>query len=152
MNRITKEFLCTNNFKSAGIIFYEEQKNFRLNPSMNLPPSAGVQCIKLRKKFITIFAERYKNYSQFESRCSISESLMRKYLKGTRKITREAVAKICIGTKLSLEESAELFTLQGHSLEPETQLFDAIIVNAIQDGDDIEDFFDTCEEFGIQIF
>ena len=77
---------------------------------------------------------------------------MRKYLKGTRKITREAVAKFCIGTKLSVEQSKKLFTLQGHSLEPDTQLFDALVVNALQDGDDINIFFDTCKEYKINIF
>ena len=152
MLRITKDFLKTNKFESDGLIFLDEEKNFRLREGMNLPPSAEENFLKLRKKITAFFATRYKNFSQVEIRCDINESIMRKYLNGKRKITREALAKFCVGTKLSVEQSKELFTLQGHSLEPEKQRFDALVVNALQDGDDIEIFYDTCEEFGIKIF
>ena len=154
MLRITKEFIRTNNFESDGIIFFRdtERKFYRPRFGMNLPPTVDEQMKTLRKNFTMIFMKNYENLAQLEVRCGISESTMRKYLKGTRKITREAVAKICVGTPLTIEESEELFTLQGHSLEPEKQLFDALIVNAIQDGDDINIFFETCEECGLKIF
>ena len=119
---------------------------------MNLPPTVDEQMKTLRKKFTMIFMKNYENLAQLEVRCGINESIMRKYLKGTRKITRETVAKICVGTPLTIEESEGLFTLQGHSLEPEKQLFDALVVNAIQDGDDINIFFETCEKYGLKIF
>lgn len=154
MLRITKDFIKVHEFVSDGLIFLEddEEKVFRLRPGMCLPPSVEEQNLELRKKLAIVFSTEYRNYAQLEVRCGISESLMRKYLKGTRNITREAIAKICVGTPLSIEQSEELFTLQGHSLEPLTQRFDAVVVNAIQDGDDIGTFFDTCEELGIKIF
>lgn len=153
MIRITKEFLKTHNFKFDGITFPQDitQKSYRPIDGTKLPPSADDQMNTLRKKFATIFTTNYKNFAQLEVRCQINESIMRKYLNRSRKITRESVAKLCVGTPLTLEESDELFTLQGHSLEPDKQRFDALIVNAIQDGDDIGTFLDTCQEYGLNI-
>lgn len=152
-SRITKEFISTHQFESDGLNFPDEEIAFRPINGMKLPPTAEENFATLRIKIIEIFTKRYgKNFGKFDGDCYISENLMRKYLKGTRKITREALAKFCIGTKLTLEQSAELFTLQGHSLEPETQFFDALIVNALQDGDDINSFSETCEKYELKIF
>lgn len=127
-SRITKEFIRTHKFESDGLNFPDEEIYYRPRPGMKLPPSAEENFATLRIKIIEIFTQRYgKNFAKFESDCSISEAIMRKYLKGTRNITRAALAKFCVGTKLTLEQSAELFTLQGHSLEPATQRFDALV-------------------------
>lgn len=140
--RITKDFIKNHKFKFDGLNFPQEfeENNFRLRAGMFLPPSVELQIIEVRKKLSSIVAKNYENFAQIEVSCDINESTMRKCLNGRRKITRETLAKFCIGTKLTVEQSEELFTLQGHSLEPETQLFDALIVNALQDGDDIEIF------------
>ncbi len=155
-SRITKKSIKKKSFESDGLeIFSEEEENFYFRPrkGMKLPPSAEENFAALKIKLLELFQKHYDgNFVKLELECSISETAMRKYLKGTRKITREAVAKFCIGTKLSLEQSKKLFTLQGHSLEPDTQLFDALVVNALQDGDDISIFFDTCEEYKMNIF
>ena len=148
---VTKEYIHSNEFIADEAPFEKSRQFCRLQPSDNLPPTEEEMQTKLRQIFASIFATKFDNYSQLETACNISEHIMRKYLKGTRKITREAVAKFCIGTKLSLEQSKKLFTLQGHSLEPDTQLFDALVVNALQDGDDIKIFFDTCQEYKINI-
>lgn len=152
-SRITKEFIRTNNFESDGLNFPDEEIYFRPRPGMKLPPSAEENFATLRTKIIEIFTKRYgKNFANFESSCSISEAIMRKYIKGTRKITRVALAKFCIGTRLTLEQSAELFTLQGHSLEPATQQFDALVVDALKTGDDINIFYETCQKYSVDIF
>ena len=77
---------------------------------------------------------------------------MRKYLRGVpdHKITRVAIGKLCVGLTMSVEESNELFKLEGHSLEPENNLFDAIVVDALQCGDDVDVFIETCKEFKIR--
>ena len=153
MIRVSKEFIKTHNFKSDGLTFPQDitQKSYRPIDGTKLPPSADDQMNTLRKKFTIIFTDKYENFAQLEVRCQINESIMRKYLNRSRKITRESVAKLCVGTPLTLEESDELFTLQGHSLEPDKQRFDALIVNAIQDGDDIGTFLDTCKKYGLNI-
>lgn len=61
-----------------------------------------------------------------------------------------AIAKISVGIPLSIKESNDLFIMEGHSLEPENNLLDAIVVDALQCGDDISIFLETCEEFGIR--
>jgi len=77
---------------------------------------------------------------------------MRKYLRREkgRNISRMAVAKICVGIPLSLDEADNLFCLEGHSLEPENAILDAIVVDALKCGDDIKTFYETCEEFKIK--
>ena len=120
-SRITKEFISTNAFKSDGLSFSVETEEiyFRPRKGIKLPPSAGENLAALKVKLFELFMKYYKkNFAKLEADCTISEASMRKYLKGTRKITREVIAKFCVGTKLSLEQSEELFTLQGHSLEP----------------------------------
>ena len=155
-SRITKKSIKKKSFLSDGLKnFFEEEENiyFRPRKGMKMPPSAEENFATLKIKLLELFMRHYeKNFVKLEADCTISETSMRKYLKGTRKITREVIAKFCVGTKLSLEESSELFTLQGHSLEPDNQRFDALVVNALQDGDDINIFFDTCKEYKINIF
>jgi len=152
--RITKDFIKNHDFKFDGFNFPDDAEiYFRPRKGMKLPPSVGENLATLKIKLVEFFEKHYKkNFAKLEANCAIHEASMRKYLKGTRKITREVIAKFCVGTKLSLEQSATLFTLQGHSLEPEKQLFDALVVNALQDGDDINIFFDTCQEYKLDIF
>ena len=149
--RITKEFIKKNNFEENQPT--DEEIYFRPKKGMRLPPSEQENLTTLKIKFLELFMKHYKNnFAKLEVDCFISEASMRKYLSGDRRITREVIAKFCVGTKLSLEQSSELFTLQGHSLEPENQRLDALIVNALQDDDDINIFFDTCDEYKIKIF
>ena len=154
MLRITKKFLRENNFSCDGINFDEdeEEKFFRPRRDMYLPPSADEQMSILRIKFDKLMRAKKKSYAQLEVLCDINESTMRKYLNGQRSITRNAVAKFCVGLQLTIEQSEELFLLQGHCLDAKHNRFDALVVNALQDGDDIGIFFETCKEFNIEIF
>ena len=154
MFKITKDFIKNHKFESDGLNFPDDEEiYFRPRKGMKLPPNAAENFTTLKIKLLELFEKHYeKNFAKLDANCAIHEDIMRKYLKGTRKITREAVAKFCVGTKLTVEESAELFTLQGHSLETETQLFDAIVVDALQCGDDMNIFFDTCQEYKLDIF
>ena len=153
-SEITKEFIKTNKFESDGLNFPEDEEiYFRPRKGMKLPPTAEENLTTLKIKLLELFEEHYsRNFGKLDADCTISEASMRKYLKGTRKITREVIAKFCIGTKLSVEQSAELFTLHGNRLDTENQLFDALVVNALQDGDDINIFYETCQEYNINIF
>lgn len=154
-SEITKEFISKNKFKSDGLSFSAEDEttHFRPRKGLKLPPTAEENLTTLKIRLLELFEEHYgRDFAKLEVACAISEASMRKYLKGTRKITREVVAKFCVGTKLSVEQSEVLFTLQGHSLEPKNQLFDALVVIALQDGDDINIFYDTCQEYKINIF
>ena len=108
------------------------------------------------KEFVNLFYNHFDgNFAKLEARTGITEDAMRKYLRGNlknkgRNISRMAVAKICVGIPLSLDEADKLFRLEGHSLEPESALLDAIVVDALNCGDDIEAFYATCAELKIK--
>ena len=55
-----------------------------------------------------------------------------------------------INQGLSIDEADKLFRLEGHSLEPESALLDAIVVDALKCGDDIGTFYATCDELNIK--
>ena len=157
---ITKDYIRSHKFEFDGLTYpkSKDEVSYRLHPNDAISMNLANNQITLRKKFVDLFYRHFDgNYKRLESHCGITEASMRKYLRGNRKdkgrnISREAVAKLSVGIPLSLEEANELFCLQGHSLEPEHGLFDAIVVNALQEGDDFHAFYDTCTEFGIKIY
>ena len=156
---ITKDYIRSHKFEFDGLTYpkTKDKVSYRLHPDDALPMDLANKQIALRKKFVDLFYRCFDGkYKRLESHCGITEASMRKYLRGNlkdrgRNISREAVAKMSVGIHLSVEEANELFCLQGHSLEPEHGLFDAIVVDALQCGDDISTFYETCAEFGIKI-
>ncbi|MBR3745894.1 MAG: hypothetical protein IKP64_09300 [Selenomonadaceae bacterium] len=148
---ITKEFIRTHEFQADCAPVEYPAQSFRLNPNQNLPPSPDEMQNDLRKVFAEIMATTFKkNYALMDNRCSISEAAMRKYLNGSRPINFFAVAKFCIGAKLSVEKLYELAKLCGHIVSPEIYLLDAIVVGALKCGDTIDVFYDETIEFGLQ--
>ena len=153
--KIDKDYIRVHEFLGDGVQCVEDRRsqNQRLRPGDSVPPSMDHLANELRKKFIRIVADAYRNdFRKLDASCDISEASMRKYIRGTRKITRLAVAKLCVGTSLPLEQSMELFRLQGHSLEPENFLFDALVVDNLKHAEGIGVFYEECKEFGLGIF
>ena len=154
-SKINKEYIRNHEFACDGISFpnNKEKVIYRLHIGDPVPTQQEQQRIKLRQRFSEIFFTRFDgNYAKLHTCTGISEDSMRKYLRGVHdhKITRVAIGKLCVGLTMSVEESNELFKLEGHSLEPENNLFDAIVVDALQCGDDIDVFIETCKEFKIR--
>lgn len=156
-SKIDKDYIRNHTFSSDGLTFPEEDN---MATAMLRPGGAGLPIppkkkqVLLQREFSRIFAApaHYNgNFAKLETRTGLTEAIMRKYLRGARPITRVAVAKLCVGTPLTMAKSEELFTMQGHSLEPEEQLFDAIVVDAINCGDDIGKFYESCAAFEIQL-
>ncbi len=155
---ITKEYIRKHDFNSDGISFRDtaEDVSYRLHQGDALPMSLAQNSAKLRKEFINLFSSHFNgNFAKLEARTGITEDAMRKYIRGNlkekgRNISRMAIAKICVGIPLSLDEADNLFRLEGHSLEPESALLDAIVVDALNCGDNIETFYETCSEFKIK--
>ena len=156
-SKIDKNYIRNHTFSSDGLTFPEEHNTAtaRLRPGdAGLPLPSEKKQILLQREFSRIFAAPTPyngNFAKLETRTGLTEAIMRKYLRNKRPITRVSVAKLCVGTPLTLEQSMKLFTMQGHSLEPEEQLFDAIVVDAINCGDDIGNFYESCASFGIQL-
>lgn len=154
---ITKEFIKTHEFQCDGLFTEKEQvsASFRLKPGMPLPMSPAEKEKELRKKIVNLVVVRYdNNYRKIDAKCLVTESTLRKYIRGdkSRNITREMLAKLCVGTPLTLEETAELFMLQGYALDPDHNLLDAIVVDCIKCKHDIITFYDECIEFGLNVF
>ncbi len=77
---------------------------------------------------------------------------MHKYLNGTRNITRDVIAKLCVGAGLTIEEANELFILCGSCLDVENNLLDAIVIDNIKCKEGIGVFFEECQKFRLKIF
>ena len=147
---ITKEFLHSHEFIADEAPIQKTETSYRLNQSNSLPPSCEELQAELRKNFSSIFASTFANYAQMEIACNISEASMRKYLNGGRPITFLAITKFCIGAKLTVEKTVELFKLQGHIIRPDLYRFDAAVIDAVQCGDSIDVFYETCKECGLK--
>ncbi|MBR1858648.1 MAG: hypothetical protein IJ797_04050 [Selenomonadaceae bacterium] len=150
-NYVTKEFIQTHEFIADEFTPEHQTQSFMLRPNIDkLPPTYEDLKIELRKKFSYIFSTKFNNsYVRVETSCQIKPSTLRKYFNGEREITIYAVAKFCIGAKLSIEKTYELFKLCGHILAPNDYLFDAIVIDAIKSEDNIYDFYDTCKRCNI---
>ena len=149
---IDKEFIRTHKFSADVALIKYSAQSFRIS-GKNLPSPPDELQSQLRKNFAAIMAKAFgKDYAAVESRCYINAATMRKYLNGGRAITPFAVAKICIGAKLSVEEAYELFKLCGHILSPNDFLLDAIIVDALKCGESIEIFYEETKRFGFGDF
>lgn len=147
---VTKEFIRTHEFQAEVPTVELPAQSFRLMSARNLPPTDTELQIELRKKFIEIMATTFdKSYAKLESRCYISEAAMRKYLNGRRQINTFVVARFCVGARLSLEKTCELFKLCGHILSPEVYRLDAIVVDTLKCGETIEDFYRATKDYGL---
>ena len=155
---ITKDYIRTHDFASDGLSYHvaTEKTSHRLHRGDALPMALAQNPTELRKKFLILFQDHFDgNFANLEARTGITEDAMRKYLRGNlkekgRNISRMAIAKICVGIPLSVDEANKLFRLEGHSLEPESALLDAIVVDALKCGDDIGTFYATCDELNIK--
>ena len=151
--QINREYIRSHQFKSDGLFIERERASGRIGPKTVLPESPEEKQIQLRKRLNSLIHEKLDGSSaKIEAACGVSYELVRKYMGGRRKVTRDTLAKLCVGMGVSVEEAQQLFQLQGHSLEPDINRFDAILVDVLKCSEDIRVFYDECEEFGIQIF
>ena len=77
--------------------------------------------------------------------CHTNEKTLREYLNGNRRITREFLYKLAIGLELTLDEADLLFEKCGGKLNADNRQ-DYIVINAILDHDDIDDFIENFNE------
>ena len=152
---ITKDYIRSHTFQGDGLHFPQTgggRENYRLGPNAVLPAGEDENRRLLRMRLTTLVAERFPNRGSMEASCDVSYELVKKYINGSRRVTRDSLAKLCVGMRLSVEEAQGLFRLEGHSLEPEINLLDAIVVDALQCGDNIGVFYDECVKYGLGPF
>lgn len=155
---ITREYIKDHQFLCDGLYFEREKTDvdYKFAPGAHIPEHPEKMEIELRKKIVNLVVSRCdNNYSKIEADTGVKRSTIYKFItKNTetrRGLTREALAKLCVGLKLPMEEVQEYFRLQGHVLNPEDNLLDAIVVNCIESDGDIYEFKDMCEEYELNI-
>ena len=99
---------------------------------------------ELRKKISNLFYERINgNFDKLEAFCDIKKNTYQKMMRtqSGRNITYKQLAKFCIGLKLSLGTTKELFELMGHKLS-EGNRPDFILLCEIANKGSINDYRD----------
>jgi hypothetical protein len=78
--------------------------------------------------------------------CEIPYDTYKKVTGSKRRVTRFTLAKFVVGLKLPLEVANELFRLQDGELN-ETNDFDYIVIHALTDRDDLQNFRSDVEKY-----
>ena len=92
-------------------------------------------------------------YAQIDSKLRIAPDTMKKLLRRTTTtISREMLYKIAVGTGMDIETANSFFIMsRGGVLNPDS-LNDLIVINALRDKDNIDDFIQELhEKIGINI-
>ena len=103
--------------------------------------------IKLRQKLASLFHEKADgSYGKLEADTYIRQNTMQTWLSGKRKANRISLALFVVGLRVDYETANNLFSLQSHPLNNNNR-FDYILICALRDGDDIEQFGNDVMEY-----
>ena len=156
MENITIDYLLNHTFEESGL---EEatkpnaSKMFSEKELSMLPGSDQERFGELNIKISDMIYELFDDTRQFSQKSNLNYETVRKYISvGSKKtLTKEMLAKFVVACRLSVDEANELFELQDHALQPERIRLDAVVVHCLQNKLDIDGFFDTCEQVGLDI-
>ncbi len=159
MQEITLDYLLNHEFEKTGLekeCVSEKPKvsgMFSKAELLSLPKSDKQKLEELNIKISDLIHEVFGNYRDFGQRCNLNYDTIRKNinLSNKRKISREMLAKFVVGCGLTVEEANELFVLHGCALNPEAIRLDAVVVHCLEKHLDIDGFFDTCNQIGLDI-
>lgn len=92
-------------------------------------------------------------YAQIDSKLRIAPDTMKKLLRRTTTtISREMLYKIAVGTGMDIETANSFFIMSRGSVLNQDSLNDLIVINALRDKDNIDDFIQEFhEKIGINI-
>lgn len=159
MEKITLEYLKNHHFEKTGLEHteeYHERVSARFSPNelSALPLSDNDKMNELKVLISDLIFNKFKgNYTGFGQKCNVNYETIRKSLRYTngRNISRETLAKIVIGTELSLDEANKLFEYESRKLDPQNTLLDAVVVHCLENHYDIDEFFETCKQVNLNI-
>lgn len=144
---ITQELYDQQSFTSNGFWEPVEEK-----PLYRVPPDFVNQqdLLQLQGKILTYLHGVKKRtgvtiFDLVNTHCMISYGTYKKVM-GGRWPSRQFVAQLAVGLKLSVEEANELFLLQGGTLNL-TNDADFITYHALLSQDAIEDYLDELEHY-----
>lgn len=158
MGKITLEYLKNHEFEKSGL---EETSNRKVRISGRfsekelsmLPSSDEDKMAELNIKIGDLIHDKFDNFRDFGQKCNLNPETIRKVIRcrSKRKISREMLAKFVVGCNLSVDEANELFELHSNKLNAETTQLDAVVIHCIEKHLDIDGFFDTCHQIGLDI-
>lgn len=155
MEIITLDYIKTHKFEFTGL---EESKvestSYMFSPSelAGLPPSDDENMAELKIKLADLIYEKDFSVAKFETLTNLKKNSVTKSLNRlSSKVSRLTIAKIVIGLSVDIETAEEFFSLSGSALQPKKSKLDAIIAHCLQKHDDINGFFDTCRQAGLNI-
>lgn len=155
MENVTLEYLFTNKFEKTGLEV-EAKKNTSgmfTKAELGMLPRSDSEKLYDLKIMMGDYIYEKGGYKNVYVKTNINPDSLKKTIGLTqnRGIKREMLAKFVVGYQLSLEQANELFELHSYALNPKTTLLDAVVVHCIQNGYDICDFFDVCEQVKLDI-
>ena len=106
-------------------------------------PSGNEDYSELKGRLAYYFEERLEGaYNMVEACCDIGREAFSKYIRpsSNRLIPAVALAKFCVGARLSPEIAEKLFSLSGRCLRPLYVPFDFILMCELENGGDLWDF------------
>lgn len=156
MEKITLDYILSHSFEETGI---EEPKRLQTSKMFSqaelsmLPGLDRERFGKLNAKINDMIFDLFDNTMQFSQKSNLNYETVRKYISmGSKKtLTKEMLAKFVVACQLTVDEANELFELQEHVLQPDKILLDAVVVHCLENKHDIDEFFDTCEQVGLEI-
>lgn len=156
--KITKDYLKSHTFERTGLeaenkIGEKTSAMFAPEALADLPDNNQMKLQRLNIEISDLIHDHCGKYDNLYVKTNINPETLRKYinLRNKRKISREMLAKFVVGLKLKFEKADELFTLHSYPLDAAHVLLDAVVVHCLEEHLDINGFFDTCEQVGLDI-
>lgn len=155
VNAVTLDYIINTKFENDGLYVCEEKGKVlyaKMPSNYKLPPTPAENLLLLRRKIDEVY-EKYFNGSKTRVNidCAISESTFKSYLLGKRNMSREALARFCVGAKIGTELANEMFLLQGHALDITHNCLDAIVWYCLEQKEDLDELIRICNLKGISI-
>ena len=156
--KVTLEYLLHHKFEKTGLelekqLFHNTSARFSQDALKSLPQKEEEKLLELNVRVSDLVHARFENYDNMQVKTNINPESFRKAVRVStkRKISREMLAKFVIGANLTLSEANDLFSLHSYPLDKSNVLLDAVVCHCLEEHLDINDFFDTCNQVGLNI-
>lgn len=158
MQKITMDYLLNHKFELTGL---EEQETeiFKTSGMFSkaelgmLPRPDKDRYDELNLRINDMIHDLFGNAERFSQKSNLNYETVRKYIRvGSGKtLPKEMLAKFVVACRLTVKEANELFELQEHVLQPTRILLDAVIAHCLENHLDLDGFFATCQQVGLNI-